>query len=374
MARAEDPRLSEARGKSIADIAERLGITGLKRAGHELVAPCPACGGRSDRLQISPAKNVWICRGCGGGDGIALIRLVLGCSLTSALDWLVGNAVVTISPEEQAKRDRDSAEKKARSEQLAARERARSLAAANRIWAEGRPARGTLVQDYMALRGLPDLFDRVPLRALRFHPALTYYVSNPDRPSEYVGIHTGPAMLASIVTSDRKLSSVHRTWLDLSQPKGKAVILHNGLPEKAKKYRGHVKGCAIRLASPDSYTTLVMGEGIETTATALCADIPPGAAYWAGADMGNMAGRMRKVMGLMHSGLPALDDPEDDAFVPPPWVTWLIYIQDGDSDPKVTRAKLECGLRRARARVPGLQRVSIVHPGPGVDLNDLVMG
>ena len=337
---------------------------------------CPACAGR-DRFQLNESKGVFRCRHCTprGGDGIALVRLVLACSLPVALDWLVGDAVVTISPAEQARRDAEAVAKKLKSEQIAARERAKSLATANRIWAEGRPAKGTVVQDYMALRGLPDLFDRPALRALRFHPALAYFVENPDRRGEYIPIHTGPAMLGAIVTPEGKLSSVHRTWLDLSQPKGKAVILHNGLPEKAKKYRGHVKGCAIRLASPEGYTTLVMGEGIETTATALCANIPPGAAYWAGADMGNMAGKMARIPGTrrLMPGIPALDDPEDDAFVPPPWVTWLIYIQDGDSDPKDTRSKLECGLRRARARRPGLARVSIVHSGQGVDLNDLVM-
>jgi hypothetical protein len=375
MARSEDPRLAEARAKPISDIAARLGLhAALKRASHEWVGPCPACGGR-DRFQLNESKGVFLCRHCtpDGGDGIALVRLVLACSLTDALAWLVGDAVVQITPEEQDRRDREAAEKKRRSEQIAARERAKSLAVAEKLWSEGKPAKGTAVQDYMALRGLPDLFDRAPLRALRYHPALTYFAES-DRPGEYVGIHTGPAMLASIVTPAGKLSSVHRTWLDLSQPKGKAVILHKGEVEKSKKYRGHVKGCAIRLSSPPGFTTLVMGEGIETTATALCADIPPSAAYWAGADLGNMAGRMVRVPGQKYSGLPALDDPDDDAFVPPPGVTWLIYVQDGDSDPKQTRAKLECGLRRARARVPGLARVSIVHPGRGVDLNDLVMG
>jgi aconitate hydratase len=45
----------------------------------------------------------------------------------------------------------------------------------------------------------------------------------------------------------------------------------------------------------------------------------------------------------------------------------VIYVQDGDSDPKLTRAKLVAGLRRAMLLRPGL-RAQIVHAGAGVDL------
>lgn len=85
----------------------------------------------------------------------------------------------------------------------------------------------------------------------------------------------------------------------------------------------------------------------------------------------DMAGKMQRVKGKRYSGLPVMDDP--DGFVPPPWVKRMIFIQDGDSEPVSTRAKLESGLRRAMAMVPGL-RVQIVHAGEGVDLKDLLMG
>jgi hypothetical protein len=133
--------------------------------------------------------------------------------------------------------------------------------------------------------------------------------------------------------------------------------------------RGSKKGGAIRLHTPLDSDTLIMGEGIETTLTALAASPVEGAAYWAGVDLGNMSGRMRKVQGSRHSGVPDMADA--DAFVPPPWVRRLIFIQDGDSDPKATRAKLESGLRRAMARVVGLKG-QIVHAGAGVDLNDVL--
>jgi hypothetical protein len=62
-----------------------------------------------------------------------------------------------------------------------------------------------------------------------------------------------------------------------------------------------------------------------------------------------------------------------DAFAPPSWVKRLIFIMDGDSEPKMTRAKLECGLRRAMAVRPGLKG-QIVQAGAGVDLNDVLLG
>jgi hypothetical protein len=84
-----------------------------------------------------------------------------------------------------------------------------------------------------------------------------------------------------------------------------------------------------------------------------------------------MAGSRETGKGLRFEGIPRMDD--DQAFVPPEWVKRLIFIQDGDSDPKDTRAKLVAGLRRAMVLRPGLKG-QIVHAGAGVDLNDLVMG
>ena len=48
-------------------------------------------------------------------------------------------------------------------------------------------------------------------------------------------------------------------------------------------------------------------------------------------------------------------------------------MQDGDSEPRLTRAKLVAGLRRAMLLRPGL-KAQIVHAGAGVDLNDVLMG
>ena len=182
-------------------------------------------------------------------------------------------------------------------------------------------------------------------------------------------------MIAAVQDETGRLGAVHRTWIDLDQPSGKARIVdpegeHADLP--AKKVLGSKKGGAIRLSSPMNATTLVMGEGIETTLSGRISEHHRSvSAFWAGVDLGNMAGRRKLGEGLKYAGIPDLDD--DEAFVPPAQITRLIFIQDGDSDPKLTRAKLEAGLRRAMIRRPGLQG-AIVFPGEGLDLNDVLRG
>jgi len=176
-------------------------------------------------------------------------------------------------------------------------------------------------------------------------------------------------MVAGIQAPNGALVAVHQTWVDPEPPHGKAEIAHEGTAMPAKLVRGSKKGAAIRLVTPRGAQVLIMGEGIETTLTALAAQPVPDAAYWAGIDLGNMAGLMQRIPGKRHSGLPDMSDRR--AFFPPPWVRRLVFIQDGDSDPKATRAKLECGLKRAMALVPGLSG-QIVHAGEGVDLNDVL--
>ena len=122
------------------------------------------------------------------------------------------------------------------------------------------------------------------------------------------------------------------------------ILDGEGAELPAKLVRGTKKGGAIRLGpQPPAGGCLVVGEGIETTASAMVVAPIEGASYWAGVDLGNMAGRQIKRPGMRHSGQPDLDDLE--AFLPPPDLGRLIFLQDGDSDPKATRAKLEAGLR-----------------------------
>ena len=240
---------------------------------------------------------------------------------------------------------------------------AQAIEAARRIWAEAAGHDIAPAAAYLAGRGI--VFDRWP-GTLRCLPDRSY-VRKVGR--EWVEYHRGPAMIAAVQAPDGSLAAVHQTWINPDRPGDKAKIIGpDGEPLPAKLVRGSKKGGAIRLTPiPPAGGVLVMGEGIETTASVMMARPIEGAAYWAGVDLGNMAGRQ---IGR-HSGVPDLDD--RDAFLPPPWIGRLIYLQDGDSDPKATRAKLDAGLRRARhACGPGLRRAEIVAAPPGKDFNDVL--
>lgn len=367
----DDYRLADAKAMPIERVVELLAIGNLQRTGSELVGPCPSCGGR-DRFGVNLRKGVFLCRRCDAKGGcIDLVMLTMGLDFKGALDWLCGPKQ-EISAEDRQARERKAEENKRRNDARAAKERAEAIRAAKEIWKAGVDPEGTEVRAYLERRGFPlDLIHVLP-KCLRFHPALPYTVKGN---AGWETIHKGPAMLAAVQSPDGMLGAVHRTWIDLAQPNGKAKVVHPATGEDlpAKKVIGSKKGGAIRL-SGNSFAApiMVMGEGIETTLSAMVAGVYPGAMFWAGVDLGNMAGRRQlRGEGSKFAGIPDLED--DEAFLPPQGVARLIYVMDGDSEPKLTRAKLEAGLRRAMAIRKGL-RGQIAAAPRGLDLNDVLMG
>lgn len=361
----DDGRLELAKALPIEEVAHRLGITWLRRAtATEKVGACPVCGGHekrdSDRFSINTARGVWLCRRCpdnAKGDGLALVQHVNGCDFKAALTFLTGGPE-TVDHAEIERRKRLAAEAKKKSDDYAAKARARAIRDAREIWHAAEPGAGSPAEAYLAGRGLR--FQAWP-QTLRYVPRLVYRKKGVE--------YAGPAMVAAIARwPDRQVCAVHQTFLDLDRPGQKAQIKDlEGAPAPAKLVRGSMKGGAIRLTPLGDSGVLIMGEGIETTASALCANAIPGAAYWAGVSLGNMAGIMAKTPGKKYSGEPLLTD--DQAFVPPAGVKRLIFIQDADSEPNSTRARLLSGLRRAQHADPSRQ-VQIVPAAAGGDLND----
>ena len=365
----DDPRLFEAQAIPISEVADRLQILGLNRAGSEMVGPCPCCGGK-DRFAINTARNVWNCRICAtGGDGIALVRHVLGCDFKAALGYLCGEQRVELDPAERARRERAAAERKAQEDARAERYRERAIKDARHIWRQAVPADDTPVADYLAGRRVdPRRVTGTLPACLRYAEAHPYIKAIKGAKRAEV-VFRGPAMIAAIQGPDGRARAVHQTWVDPARLGKKAEITVNGERLDSKMVRGAKKGGAIRLWTPPGAEVLVMGEGIETTLSALVCEAVPGAAYWAGVDLGNMGGKAMRGKCMRYAGIPDMTD--RFAFVPPEWVRRLIFIQDGDSDPKATRAALLCGLRRAMRLRPGL-RGQIVHAGEGRDLNDVL--
>lgn len=373
MMREEDPRLPEARARPIWDIAQALDIQGLHRAGREWVGPCPECGGE-DRFSINPDKGVYLCRRCEAkGDVIALVRWLRRMTLAQALDWLCGPLDTGLSEAERQERKARFEKAEAARQADAERYRRQAIKAARAVWRASGLAEDTAVRAYLERRGITREVLPVMPACLRFHPALGYMVEG-ARGKGRREVWRGPAMVAAIQRADGQGSAVHRTWLDLDRPKGKAEIVDPGTGQvlESKKVLGSKKGGVIRLLTPPGpWSVLVMGEGIETTLSALAAGLHAGAAFWAAVDLGNLSGRRQAGPGLKFAGLPDMADGE--AFVPPPNVRHLVLVEDGDSDPRDTRARLQAGARRAMALIPGLT-AEIVPCPPGLDLNDVLLG
>ncbi|MFY0619037.1 DUF7146 domain-containing protein [Shimia sp.] len=386
--RAQDTRIDEAKAKPVSEVLAILQIYNLRHTPNrrEMCGPCPQCGeaghdpktGPSDRFNINLLSGAFFCRKCDirGGDQIALVQTVEGCSFLEALTFLCGEQPKEETSEQRLAREKRQSDARARAEAdqkrqqtYAEKQRRKARSDARIIWkntVSGASARPLM--SYLSGRGLGAIYGKgfpAELRFLANHP----YVRSINK--QLVTLHRGPCMIARVSDSNGAGTAVHQTWIDPKQAGKKAAIWHAEKEMPAKMVRGSQKGCAIRLVTPPHARTLVVGEGIETTLTAFCADAVPGAAYWAGINLGNMAGRMLKVSGKRWSGLPDMSDSE--AFVPPPWCEHLIYIMDGDSGLSATRAKLEAGLARAARLRPGLRK-TIVFAGNGVDLNDVLMG
>jgi len=363
--------------------------------GTDKAGPCPNCGG-TDRFAIHTTKNTFNCRRCelSGHGSIDLVMKTENAGFVKACELITGRTVSDpISAEEMAQ---IALKAEARERERAAEEdkrRLRAISEGASIWnraAAPAPIGGRGVADYLALRGLPATikFDKVGLREIA---SLDYVVEamEGDRKVWKV-IHSGPAMIAAVVLPNNSFGAVHQTWLDVDQAKGKAVLRHPSRIDPktgelellaSKKVRGSKRGGAIRLYTPKTVHRIVMGEGIETTLTAMAHNFEPGTAYWAGVDLGNMAGKaFRDVDNHRHEERPDLDDV--DCFLPPDWCDELVYLCDSDEPETKTVEKVTRGLQRAMAKreqargiyadLPALDCGLVPPIGDGKDLNDLV--
>src|SRR6185437_7645676 len=306
--------IDRARDADILDVAQRAPVSAkLKRASREWVGPCPRCNG-DDRFAVNPKKGKFICRGAAGGDVISMVRHV--CSNLGEIGFLEACEIINGDPmpasdrkmspaeiqaaaeqreAERAKRDEDR-----KAEQEKYRETTRQTAFA--IWRRGEPFDGSPAETYLReRRGIKDLPERLKLR---FAPDLPYFEGDAidDRGFKVPRlVHRGPAMLAPIVEPlTGKFRAVHRTWIDLDQPNGKARILDPKTGEQldAKKGLGSKQTNVVRLVHiSERPERLYIGEGIETVLSVWYAlhkrsgaDLL-GAAFWSASDLGNLAGK-----------------------------------------------------------------------------------
>jgi putative DNA primase/helicase len=132
-----------------------------------------------------------------------------------------------------------------------------------KLWATSSPAIGTKAETYLKTRKIGDL---ATSQALRFHGD----VSHPKESGRF------PAMIALVVDVNGSPLGVHRTYL-AADGCGKAATT----PQRA--CLGPIKGGVIRLTDFSPGTRLIIGEGIETAASAgLLIKAPAWAALSAG--------------------------------------------------------------------------------------------
>jgi len=237
-------------------ILERLGVD--RKVLGKRNQPCPGCGGR-DRFQFTDkyGDGNYICRGCGHGDGFALLEMCLGWKFIDALkavEGLVGTRV-------QAPMSAHAGPSPQRMRRLA-----------KGIWQEAQPiAAGDAVATYLGRRGLALV--EYP-RVLRTHPALGFYVKVPGRMRSKL-IRTYPAMVAAVQGPDGHAVTLHRTYLEQG---AKAPVA-----ECKKLLNTGINGAAVRLFEPTD--ELAVAEGIET---ALAVHLGTGKPVWAALSATNM--------------------------------------------------------------------------------------
>lgn len=365
---AMDAWIAEAKAVPVAEAVARM--PGLKRIGKQMEGPCPACGGKT-RLWVDRTRDKWGCRHCqtGGRGALSLLMHVPGADFLTVCVELAGPAPRQLRgmSEDQrraAEAARDAAraareeEAKVREAENAAQE-AKARARAQAIWDATWPADASdAVLGYWRLRGLSAVAIPDDIRAI----ADLGYWHNIGGAWREIG--QWPAMVGAIRDSAGAITGVHVTYLAReledfafcdAQPadmprfaaKGKAVITCPETGERlaAKKMQGLAWGGAIRLTPARRY--MLVGEGIETTATALAAFNDK---------------RVGAFVGLSLGGMAALDLPQECEAV--------TFIGDGDSEPGITRRTLEAAAAKAVARSI---RARIAMAPEGRDLNDLVM-
>jgi hypothetical protein len=364
----------------------------LVRGGKGLIGRCPACS--QNRMAAGGTKfecwkDGWTCAGCNqGGDVIALVALAEKLDpkrdFRQVIGLLNGGAALLdrppapIDPEEKARAEaaRDEARRQSEAEHDDYRRRERGRAFV--LWEEqSRPIAGTLGEDYLRLRGLdPELIGQ----RLRFAGAARFYVLDP-KPRL---IHTGPALLAMIQRAG-KFYGLHRTFIDLDRPKGKAVIVDpkTGAEPNAKKVRGSKKGGHIALLGPREPRELYLGEGIEKVGAVACAlhqagrDLT-GSSFWTSVDLGNLGGKaasklphpfLKTERGRAQLVQGVEPDVKEASIIVPDSVERLVLLGDRTSE----RFETECAVVRAQNRYarPG-RTIVAAWPPAGKDFDDVL--
>ena len=280
-------------------------------AGRNWLCACPVHGGAS--LSLADGRNGALLAHCFAGcDGREVWRELRNRGL-------IGDGDDRRSPEQvEAQRRRDEA--------VAATERERirrRIEQARALYGRGEDARGTPVETYLRSRGITTPVPRV----------LRFVQHCPHRNGGYF-----PAGVAPVSYVDGEQIGAHKTFL---KPGGSGKA---DLPKEAQREScGILKGGAVRLASHRAGKALLVGEGIESTLSAMQLFRLPG---WAA---------------LSATGIEALDLPDE--------IRDVVIAGDNDANGVGYAAALSA---YERWQGEGRHVEILMPPNAGDDFNDIL--
>lgn len=241
----------------------------LHRDGKSWRGECPICHASKGATEngafwTNQAQSKWMCfAGCADkpSDVIDLEQRLRGGTEREAALRLVRGDGLTVAE----RRRRDAALAAREREDAAAEERKILFRAqlAKRLWREGRPAAGTIVEAYLRSCGFRGWQLAEALKMVRFHPR-AFHSGDAKSPV------TAPAMIGLLMTPYGPTGGVHVTYL---RPDGEAK---SDLVPARKKWGPayvieadgrHVPG-AVWLSPPTGPGPVVAGEGCETVLAA----------------------------------------------------------------------------------------------------------
>lgn len=368
----------------------------LRRHGTKMIGPCPLHSKdpqARDSTSFECSAEGWVCATCAdGGDVIKLVALhEFGSAdkFLEAVEWLGG--VRDVDPEVARKRNAELAAKRDKADRASEAFREREREKMYEIWRYGIDIAGTAAEAYLKLRGISELPPGIRLRCIDDMP----YYNGGKRDAEV--IHRGPAMLAPIVGAARldspdKFSGLHVTYIDLDQPKGKAIIFASSdegakINMPSKKVRGSKAGGHIELTGSHEPARLIIGEGIEKTLAVWFAMMRAGrdlstTAFWTSVDLGNLGGKaqetvphptLRSDKGRVQRVSGPFADLASPAIAIPETVCEVSILGDGSSDRFTTQCAIARAAARFAMRADGSTRVVRVAWSPDdVDFDDML--
>lgn len=383
-----------------ADIEAVAGVK-LYPAGRQRRGECPLCGASKGKksggaFSADPRGKVFKCFACGeGGDVVKLEHLLnsrVGESLRDAAARLAGDSFVPAQGFAAAKPARL---RRAVREATQDDDGAWKVEVAARLWREARPARGTLVEVYLRVRGITGSVLDQALSLLRFHPA-AYHSGPMDRP-RLAPAAIGLVMAIGPAGTAMATGGVHVTYL-ASDGRGKSALepaKRMWGPQGWTRADGVTRPGGVWLTRPDASGPLIVAEGIESALSAAILSEIEGrgacrvvATLSLGALQGGWASDQ---WGRVNADMPK-GDPEKPAFTWPepsdaPWGEVRICV---DRDMSVitvkcrkagggtwkrpldaeARAQVCAGLAEQAWRAAGANAVRIWAPAPGRDFND----